>query len=55
MVEKVTISGGLSRSELILAIEKAELMMVDKNLYTGDQKEDKLTKTKIALMLANQR
>ncbi|KKN44335.1 hypothetical protein LCGC14_0694370 [marine sediment metagenome] len=49
---RVNVSGGISRKEMLLALQKAELTMRDEDLYTGDDKIDKLTKSKMALMLA---
>ncbi len=54
MVEKIEVSGGVSRSEMLLALKKAEITMKDENLYTGDENIDKQTKAKLALVLARQ-
>ena len=49
---KAYISGGIPRKEMLLAMKKAEITMKDEDLYTGDDKVDKETKTKLALMMA---
>ncbi len=49
---RVNVSGGISRKEMLLALQKAEITMKDEDLYTGDPVIDKQMKGKIALMLA---
>jgi len=49
---KIEVSGGIPRSEMLLALKKAEITMKDENLYTGDNKQDKVIKTLLAVSMA---
>ena len=52
MVEKIEVSGGISRAEMLLASKKANLVMEDEDLFTGDEIVDKQTKVKLIMAMA---